>query len=56
MAEPVTLYPRKGGDPTISVSPSETQRMLESGDWLLEPAPKPDPPKKNVSRNKAAEE
>lgn len=54
MAEPVTLYPKKGGDPTISVSPSETQRLLESGDWLLEPAPEPEP--KPKSRRKAADE
>ena len=55
MSEPVTLYPRKGGDPVISVAPSETQRMLESGDWLLEPAPEPKPKPKKKREPKAKE-
>jgi hypothetical protein len=55
MSEPVTLYPKKGGDPVISVAPSETQRMLESGEWQLEPAPEPKPKPKTTRRKRAAD-
>lgn len=57
MAEPVTLYPVKGGDPIISVAPSETQRLLATGAWSLAPTPEPEPEKpKQTSRKTAAKE
>lgn len=42
MAEPVTLYPAKGGDPIVCAAPLEVRRLLKTGNWLLE-EPKPEP-------------
>jgi len=46
MAEPVTLYPVKGGEPLVCAAPSEVRRLLETGEWALKPVPQPEPEKK----------
>lgn len=45
MAEPVTLYPVRGGEPLVCAAPSEVQRLVEMGEWTLEPLPQPEPEK-----------
>lgn len=52
MAEPVTLYPVKGGEPLICAAPSEVRRLLETGEWALVPQPQPEP--KPAPKPKAA--
>jgi hypothetical protein len=41
MAEPVKLY-SDAGETLVCAAPSEVRRLLETGEWALEP-PKPAP-------------
>jgi hypothetical protein len=50
MAEPVTLY-NDAGETLLCAAPSEVRRLLETGEWALEP-PKPAP--KPATRAKEA--
>lgn len=43
MAEPVTLYSTKGGEPMVCAAPLEVRRLLRTEDWSLEPVPQPEP-------------
>lgn len=57
MAEPVILYPMHGGEPLVCAAPSEVQRLVETGEWALEPVPQPEPEKSAptpVRRSKSA--
>lgn len=41
MAEPVILYPTEGGEPLVCAAPSEARRLVETGEWVLNPPEKP---------------
>lgn len=41
MAEPITLYPVKGGEPLVTAAPRYAAELVEAGQYSYTPLPEP---------------